>query len=219
MNLYQEYIHKSRYARYREDLGRRETWDETVDRVGEFWDARIPQNEVLRTELKLALEAVRRMDVMPSMRVMMSAGKALEDHNVAGYNCAYVPVDDPKVFSEIVYVLMCGTGVGFSVERAYVNKLPSLPDELSTTDTVITVRDSKLGWASAYRELVSLLYGGLVPSWDLGKIRPAGSRLRTFGGRASGPAPLNDLFQYTVETFKNASGRQLTTLEVHDVVC
>jgi|TARA_R100000093_G_C1945251_1_gene74101 ribonucleoside-diphosphate reductase alpha chain len=217
MNLYQEYIHKSRYARYRDDLGRRETWDETVDRVGEFWKPRLP--EKLKKEFEAALSAVRTMDVMPSMRVMMSAGKALDDHNVAGYNCAYVPVDDPKVFSEIVYVLMCGTGVGFSVERDQVNKLPAIPDELAATDTIISVRDSKLGWASAYRELVSLLYGGLLPSWDLSKIRPAGSRLRTFGGRASGPAPLNDLFQYTVETFKGATGRQLTTLEVHDVVC
>jgi ribonucleoside-diphosphate reductase alpha chain len=225
MNLYQEYIHKSRYARYREDLGRRETWDETVDRVGAFWDKRISNSasEVaqpeLKNQLKLSLEAIRRMDVMPSMRVMMSAGKALEDHNVAGYNCAYVPIDDPKVFSEIVYVLMCGTGVGFSVERAYVNKLPKLPSEFVDTAIVITVSDSKLGWAAAYKELVALLYGGLVPSWDLSKIRPAGSRLKTFGGRASGPAPLNELFQYTVETFKNAADRQLTTLEVHDVVC
>ena len=158
MNLYQEYIHKSRYARYRDDLGRRETWDETVDRVGEFWKPRLP--EKLKKEFEAALSAVRTMDVMPSMRVMMSAGKALEDHNVAGYNCAYVPVDDPKVFSEIVYVLMCGTGVGFSVERDQVNKLPAIPDELAATDTIISVRDSKLGWASAYRELVSLLYGG-----------------------------------------------------------
>jgi len=217
MNLYQEYIHQSKYARYRDDLGRRETWDETVDRVGEFWKDRIPKK--LKEDFKLALNAIRNMDIMPSMRVMMSAGKALEDHNVAGYNCAYVPVDDPKVFSEIVYVLMCGTGVGFSVERAYVNKLPTLPDNFNETDTVISVRDSKLGWAFAYRELISLLYAGLVPSWDMSKVRPAGRRLKTFGGRASGPAPLNDLFQYTAETFKGAAGRQLTTLEVHDVVC
>ena len=217
MNLYQEYIHKSRYARYRDDLGRRETWDETVDRVWKFWNKRVPKK--LRGDLELAINAVRNLHIMPSMRVMMSAGKALEDHHVAGYNCAYVPIDDPKVFSEIVYVLMCGTGVGFSVERTYINKLPTIPHEMSTTDTVISVRDSKLGWAAAYRELISLLYSGMIPHWDLSKIRPAGARLKTFGGRASGPTPLEDLFKYTVETFKGATGRQLTTLEVHDVVC
>ncbi len=228
MNLYQEYIHQSRYSRYRDDLGRRETWDETVDRVKDFWLERLPKNtgwgkgkkdKQLVNELTDAMEAVRRMEVMPSMRVMMSAGEALAAHNVAGYNCAYVPIDNQKVFSEIVYVLMCGTGVGFSVEREYINKLPSIAHEIEETDTTIVVKDSKLGWAKAYRELISLLYTGLIPKWDLSKIRPAGARLKTFGGRASGPEPLNNLFLYTVETFKSAAGRQLTTLEVHDVVC
>tara|TARA_R110000822_G_scaffold310347_2_gene442704 strand:- start:286 stop:2193 length:1908 start_codon:yes stop_codon:yes gene_type:complete len=217
MNLYQEYIHQSRYSRYRDDLERRETWDETVDRVKDFWKGRIPAS--LKHDLNGAMESVRKLEVMPSMRVMMSAGQALEDHNVAGYNCAYVPIDDPRVFSEIVYILMCGTGVGFSVERSYVSKLPTLPHELHTTDTTIAVQDSKLGWAKAYKELISLLFSGLIPKWDLSKIRPAGARLKTFGGRASGPDPLNNLFLYTVETFKSAAGRQLTTLEVHDVVC
>ena len=228
MNLYQEYIHQSRYSRYRDDLGRRETWDETVDRVKDFWLKRLPTNtgwgigkkdKQLVNALTEAIEAVRRMEVMPSMRVMMSAGEALEAHNVAGYNCAYVPIDNQKVFSEIVYVLMCGTGVGFSVEREYVNKLPSISHEIEETDTTIVVKDSKLGWAKAYRQLISLLYTGLIPKWDLSQIRPAGARLKTFGGRASGPEPLNNLFLYTVETFKSAAGRQLTTLEVHDVVC
>ena len=217
MNLYQEYIHQSRYSRYRDDLNRRETWPETIDRVKSFWMKRIPTG--LRQELNAAMAAVENMEVMPSMRVMMSAGKALENHNVAGYNCAYVPVDDPRVFSEIVYILMCGTGVGFSVEKQYVRNLPSLPETMGETDTTIKVQDSKLGWAKAYKELISLLYSGVVPKWDMSGVRPAGARLKTFGGRASGPDPLNNLFLYTVETFKGAAGRQLTTLEVHDVVC
>ena len=217
MDLYQEYIHQSRYSRYRDDLDRRETWDETVDRVRDFWSDRIPKS--MREDLTDAMEAVRNQDIMPSMRIMMSAGKALSDHHVAGYNCAYVHIDDPRVFSEIVYVLMCGTGVGFSVERDYVERLPEVNKDMMNTETVIRVKDSKLGWASAYRELISLLYSGRVPQWDLSKIRPAGSRLKTFGGRASGPEPLDELFRYTVETFKTAKGRKLTTLEVHDVVC
>lgn len=217
MNLYQEYIHQSRYARYRDDLGRRELWDETVDRVISFWEPKVPKK--LLPMLKEADKAIRDMEVMPSMRVMMSAGKALDDHNVAGYNCAYVPIDDPRVFSEIVYVLMCGTGVGFSVEREYVEKLPKLPEKMYPSNSVIQVADSKLGWSSAYRELISLLYSGRIPKWDLSKVRPAGARLKTFGGRASGPQPLIDLFQFTVETFTKAVGRQLTSLEVHDVVC
>jgi ribonucleoside-diphosphate reductase alpha chain len=165
------------------------------------------------------MEAVRRMEIMPSMRVMMTAGPALEKHNVAGYNCSYTPVDHPKKFSEILYILMCGTGLGFSVEREYVNKLPDVPEELHESDTVIKVRDSKLGWASAYRELIQMLYGGRVPKWDTSKVRPAGARLKTFGGRASGPEPLEDLFRFTVSRFKEAAGRKLTTLEVHDIVC
>jgi len=216
-DAYQEYIHQSRYSRYRDDLGRRESWTETIDRVRDFWVDRIPNN--MKEDLTDAMEAVHRKDIMPSMRIMMSAGKALSDHNVAGYNCAYVPIDDPRVFSEIVYILMCGTGVGFSVEGKYVDKLPEVDKNMMDTETVIRVKDSKLGWASAYRELISLLYSGRVPQWDLSKIRPSGSRLKTFGGRASGPQPLDDLFRFTVGTFKTAKGRKLTTLEVHDVVC
>jgi len=216
-DAYQEYIHQSRYSRYRDDLDRRESWTETIDRVRDFWVDRIPNN--MKEDLTDAMEAVHRKDIMPSMRIMMSAGKALSDHNVAGYNCAYVPIDDPRVFSEIVYILMCGTGVGFSVEGKYVDKLPEVDKNMMDTETVIRVKDSKLGWASAYRELISLLYSGRVPQWDLSKIRPSGSRLKTFGGRASGPQPLDDLFRFTVGTFKTARGRKLTTLEVHDVVC
>lgn len=217
MDLYQTYIHTSRYARYRDDLGRRETWDESVNRVHQFWFNKVP--ETLRGQLAIASQDIQAMNVMPSMRVMMTAGKALDDHHVAAYNCAYTPIDHMKKFSEIMYILMCGTGVGFSVERDYVNKLPSLPEEFHESDTVITVRDSKSGWAVAYRELIQLLCGGQVPRWDTSRVRPAGSRLRTFGGRASGPAPLEDLFRYTCEVFEGAKGRQLTTLECHDVVC
>ena len=215
--MYQEYIHQSRYSRYRDDLGRRETWKETVDRVKDFWADRIPSS--MKEDLVDAMNAVEEKKIMPSMRIMMSAGKALAEHHVAGYNCAYVPIDDPRVFSEVVYILMCGTGVGFSVEKKYVDKLPSISEDMLDSNTTITVADSKLGWANAYRELISLLYAGFVPKWDLSKVRPAGARLKTFGGRASGPEPLQDLFRYTVETFKTAQGRQLTTLEVHDIVC
>ena len=214
---YQEYIHVSRYARYNDELKRRETWDETITRVKNFWLKRSPKK--LHDEIEAAMGAVHRMEVMPSMRVMMSAGKALEDHHVAGYNCAYVPVDDPRVFAEILYILMCGTGVGYSVEEMYVNQLPAVSNVLLPTETKLIVADSKMGWAASYRELVSLLYAGRIPVWDMSKIRGAGERLKTFGGRASGPEPLNELFKYTVTTFKNAQGRKLTTLETHDLVC
>ena len=215
--LYESYIHTSRYARYRDDLGRRETWEETVYRLHKFWWEKTPEN--LRTDLDVAICAVENLDVMPSMRVLMTAGKALDEHHVAAYNCAYTPIDHMKKFSEILYILMCGTGVGFSVERDYVNKLPTLPEEFHETETVINVKDSKLGWAVAYRELIQLLCGGRIPRWDMSKVRGAGARLKTFGGRASGPAPLEALFRYTTEVFKDAAGRQLTTLECHDVVC
>lgn len=217
MTPYQEYIHLSRYARYRDDLGRRETWDETVDRVHSFWELKVP--ETMLGELIIAMGAVKNLDVMPSMRVVMTAGKALEAHHVAAYNCAYTPVDSLRKFSEILYILMCGTGVGFSVEREYINQLPVLPETYHESDTEISVRDSKLGWAVAYRELVQLLAGGRIPKWNLDKIRPAGARLLTFGGRASGPGPLEDLFRFTCEVFKDAAGRKLTTLECHDLVC
>ena len=214
---YSDYIHQSRYARYRDDLGRRETWDETVDRVRDFWLNRSPKK--VHLDITDAMEAVRRKEVMPSMRVMMTAGPALEDHQVAGYNCAYTTINNMRKFSEILYVLMCGTGVGFSVERDYVRQLPELPEDYHESDTTIKVRDSKLGWAAGYRELIQMLCGGRVPQWNLDGIRPEGARLKTFGGRASGPRPLDELFRFTVATFKAAAGRRLTPIECHDIVC
>jgi ribonucleoside-triphosphate reductase (thioredoxin) len=213
---YQEYIHKSRYARYRDDLGRRENWDETVDRYIDFFKGRVTSNKVPWSELR---EAIINLDVMPSMRCLMTAGPALERDHVAGYNCSYVPVDHPRVFDEIMYILLCGTGVGFSVERQYINKLPEVAEEFNDVETEIHVRDSKIGWASALRQLVALLYQGNIPRWNLDRIRPAGARLKTFGGRASGPEPLDELFRYTVRAFQQAAGRRLNSLEVHDLVC
>ena len=163
--------------------------------------------------------AVLNLEVMPSMRALMTAGTALERENVAGYNCSFVAMNNLKSFDEILYVLMCGTGVGFSVERDFVNKLPTLAEEFSESHTTIVVQDSKLGWAKAYRELVSLLVNGQIPKWDLSKVRPAGARLKTFGGRASGPEPLEDLFRFTVDSFSKAAGRKLNSIEVHDIVC
>lgn len=224
MNLptdYQTYIHKSRYARWLDEHDRRETWGETVNRYIEFFIDKYPHilnadQPIMPKEL---FNAILNLEVMPSMRCLMTAGEALDRDNVAGFNCSYVAVDNPRVFDEIMYVLMCGTGVGFSVERQYVNNLPSIAEEFSETYTVITVADSKIGWARAYRELISLLYAGQVPKWDVSKVRPAGARLRTFGGRASGPEPLEDLFRFTIEIFRRAAGRKLSSLEVHDIVC
>lgn len=214
---YSEFIHLSRYSRWLDDKKRRETWDETVDRYISFFQERLTSVEPLAfEELR---HAILHLKVMPSMRCLMTAGKALEKHQVSGYNCSYVAVDHPKVFDEIMYVLMCGTGVGFSVERQYVSKLPEVAEEFHPTDTVISVKDSKIGWASAFRELLSMLYAGLVPSWDVSKVRQAGARLKTFGGRASGPEPLVDLFKFAVALFKKAAGRRLTSLECHDLVC
>ena len=219
---YQEYIHLSRYARWDYDNGRRETWDETVERYFNFFsewleekhDYKLENGE--RTELE---NAVKELKVMPSMRCLMTAGPALKKENTAGYNCSYVKVDSPRSFDEILYVLMNGTGVGFSVEEEYTAQMPVVPDELYETDTVIVVADSKLGWAKAFKELVSLLYGGHIPKWDVSKGRPAGSPLKTFGGRASGPEPLVDLFNFTINTFKGATGRKLKPIECHDIVC
>lgn len=215
---YQNYIHLSRYARYREDLGRRETWDETVERYVSFFKERFPNAIDIQTE-SLLRNSILNLEVMPSMRCLMTAGKALARDEVAGFNCSYVAIDNPRVFDEIMYVLLCGTGVGFSVERQYVNKLPEIAEQFFPSETTIVVPDSKIGWASSFRELVSLLYNGLVPSWDLSRIRPAGARLKTFGGRASGPAPLEDLFLFTVDLFRRAAGRKLTSIECHDLVC
>ena len=216
---YQNFIHKSRYARWREDLGRRESWDETVQRYVDFMCDVQCEGLVPRSMKEQLRDSILNLDVMPSMRALMTAGKALQRDHVAGYNCAYVAVDDVRAFDEILYILMCGTGVGYSVEAAFVNKLPTIPEEFYETDTTIVVRDSKIGWAAGFRELISLLYAGQVPSWDLSRVRPAGARLKTFGGRSSGPAPLNELFNFAVNTFKEAKGRQLRPVEVSDLVC
>ncbi len=219
---YQQFIHLSRYSRWLEKEGRRETWEETVERYFKFFDEHLANNRkynldpALRQELKTA---VLNLEIMPSMRSLMTAGEALKRDNTAGYNCSYVAVNRVRAFDEILYILMCGTGVGFSVERQYVEKLPTIAEAFTDSDTTIVVQDSKAGWAKAFRELVSLLIGGQVPQWDLSKIRPAGARLKTFGGRASGPKPLEDLFRFTVDTFKRAAGRKLTSIECHDIVC
>ena len=219
--LYQEFIHLSRYSRWLESEKRRESWEETVERYFRFFDEHFTEsgvkiNKAVREELR---EAVLNLEVMPSMRSLMTAGEALKRDNTAGYNCSYIAVNKVRAFDEILYVLMCGTGVGFSVERQYVEKLPTIAEEFTNSDTVIVVKDSKEGWAKAFRELVSLLIGGQIPRWDLSHIRPAGARLKTFGGRASGPQPLEDLFRFTVNTFKKSAGRKLTSIECHDIVC
>src|SRR5271167_4691477 len=216
---YQNFVYKSRYSRWLyEPLERRENWDETVDRYIKFFSARIPAK--LRKKVGLELkEAISNFEVMPSMRALMTAGEALEKDNCAGYNCSYIAVDDPRAFDEAMYISMCGTGVGFSVERQYVNKLPEIAEIFYSTDTIIKVRDSKIGWASSFRQLISLLYGGLIPTWDLSAVRPKGSILKTFGGRASGPEPLDRLFRFTVQLFQNAAGRKLNSLECHDLMC
>jgi ribonucleoside-diphosphate reductase alpha chain len=214
MDAYQQYIHKSRYARYLPQEQRRETWEETVNRYLNFWGDKLAPKE--RQEI---FKAIHDLEVMPSMRALMTAGEALERDNVAGFNCSYLPIDHPKAFDELMYVLLCGTGVGFSVERQYISKLPEVAETFHETDTVINVDDSKIGWAKSFRELVSLLYSGQVPQWDVSRVRPSGSPLKTFGGRASGPEPLIDLFKFTVELFQGAAGRGLTSIECHDLCC
>lgn len=213
---YSKFIHKSRYARWLDDNGRREEWEETVTRYLSFFEKECHLKGDIIVDL---YNAIVDLEVMPSMRSLMTAGPALERDNVAGYNCSYLPIDSPRSFDEMMYVLMCGTGVGFSVENKYVDKLPIVSEEFHETDTIIQVSDSKIGWAKAYRELLSLLYAGQIPKWSTERIRPAGARLRTFGGRASGPEPLEDLFRFTVEVFTNAAGRRLRALEVHDLCC
>jgi ribonucleoside-triphosphate reductase len=214
---YQQYIHLSRYARWSDELGRRETWEETVNRYVSFFSERFPQTtDHLYKEI---LPAILAQEVMPSMRCLMTAGPALDKHNMSGYNCSYVALNRQRAFDEILYVLMCGTGVGFSAERQFVDKLPGIPENLYETDTTIVVADSKIGWARSFRELLSILYSGHIPKWDLSKIRPAGARLKTFGGRASGPEPLNELFKFTVKVFRRAKGRKLSSIECHDLVC
>ena len=214
MDQYQQYIHKSRYARYLDDENRRETWEETVMRYISFWG-----NELNTEDRGELYTAILNMEVMPSMRCMMTAGPALARDNVAGFNCSYLPIDSPRSFDELMYILLNGTGVGFSVERDYVNQLPEVADTFHDTESTIVVSDSKIGWASSFRELISLLYAGKIPKCDLTRVRPAGARLKTFGGRASGPQPRADLFNFSVEMFKGAAGRKLTSLECHDLVC
>lgn len=219
---YQQFIHKSRYARWLWDQNRRETWDETVARYFNFFTEHLQENnnfkldEAVRRNLE---ESVLSLKVMPSMRCLMTAGEALKRENVSGYNCSYVAVDNIRSFDEILYILMNGTGVGFSVESKYTEQLPIVSEDFHDSETTIFVADSKLGWAKALKELIGMLYIGQVPKWDLSKVRPAGAPLKTFGGRASGPAPLNDLFNFCVNTFKKSAGRRLTTLECHDIVC
>ena len=219
---YQEFIYLSRYSRWLPEKERRETWDETVARYFDFFTEHLNEiheyklSKSLRTELE---EAILSQKVMPSMRCLMTAGEALKRENIAGYNCSYVAVDKPSAFDEILYVLMNGTGVGFSVERQFVSQLPTIADEFHQTDTTIVVADSKLGWAKAMKELVGMLYVGQIPRWDLSKVRPAGAILKTFGGRASGPEPLESLFNFSVTIFQNAAGRKLSSIEAHDIIC
>jgi len=216
MNEYQEFIHKSRYARWLPEEGRRETWAETVQRYVDFWDNR---GQITKADGEKMYKAIYNLDVMPSMRCLMTAGEALDKDNVAGFNCSYLHIDHQKSFDEMMYVLMCGTGVGFSVERQFIDKLPTVAESFHETDTTIVVADSKIGWASAFRELIAMLYAGKVPKWDMHKVRPAGARLKTFGGRASGSQPLEDLFIFCVGIFQKAKGRRLTSIECHDICC
>jgi ribonucleoside-triphosphate reductase len=215
LNDLQHYVYKSRYARWLDKEGRREHWHETVKRYCDFWANRFgdlfPYDSIYT--------AIHGLEVMPSMRALMTAGPALERDNIAGYNCSYIPIQDQKCFDEIMFILMNGTGVGFSVERQYINKLPEVPERIYDSETNIVVADSKQGWASAFRQLIALLYSGQSPSLDVDRIRPSGARLKTFGGRASGPAPLVELFNFTKQLFKGALGRKLNSIECHDLVC
>lgn len=219
---YQSFIHTSRYARWLDDQKRRESWDETVGRymnnvVAEKIN-QIDSSEAAKA-YKLIEQAILGLEIMPSMRALMTAGPALERDNTAGYNCSYLPVDDPKSFDEAMFILLCGTGVGFSVERQYISKLPEVPEQLFPSEDVIVVHDSKEGWAKAFRKVIAMLYAGEIPKWDVSKVRPAGAKLKTFGGRASGPAPLVELFNFSINMFKQAAGRKLNSIECHDLMC
>ena len=215
MNQYQQYIALSRYARWIPELNRRETWKETVNR----YMTNVVKDKVDKVTYKALEENIIELNVMPSMRALMTAGAAMERDNTCAYNCSYLAVDDPKSFDEAMFILLCGTGVGFSVERQYISKLPDVPDELFQSDTTISVHDSKEGWAKALRQLISLLYAGEIPKWDTHKVRPAGAKLKTFGGRASGAEPLEDLFRFTCETFVAAKGKKLSSIQAHDLMC
>lgn len=218
MNDLQTFVHRSRYARFLPEQGRRETWEETVERyIDNIVVPRLGREDAqVICDLR---KAITNMEVMPSMRGLMTAGPALNRDNVALFNCSYIPVDHPRAFDETMYVLMCGTGVGFTVERQDISKLPTVADEMHETDSTIVVADSKIGWATAFKELISMLYAGQIPKWDVSRVRPAGARLKVFGGRASGPEPLVSLFKFCVNIFKNAHGRKLTSLECHDIMC
>ena len=216
MDQYQQFIHKSRYARWMPEHNRRETWSVTVFRYVQFWRDR---EQITVKEGQKLYDAIYNLEVMPSMRCMMTAGVALDKDNVAGFNCSYLHIDSPRSFDELMYVLMCGTGVGFSVERNFINKLPEIAESFHKTDSLIVVSDSKIGWASAFRELIAMLYAGKIPQWDVSRVRGSGERLKTFGGRASGPEPLVDLFNFCIEVFQKAKGRKLTSIECHDIVC
>jgi ribonucleoside-triphosphate reductase len=222
MTPYSEFIAKSRYSRFLPEMDRREHWEETVNRYTTFIYKHLQEKHDYKMSDELyrdIRDAIVGLEVMPSMRAIMTAGKALERDNTAGYNCSYLPIDDPKAFDEAMYILLCGTGVGFSVEHKYVDQLPEVPDQLFDSETVISVADSKEGWAKALRQLIALLYSGEVARYDLSKIRPAGARLKTFGGRASGPGPLDELFKFTTAKFRTAAGRKLTSIECHDILC
>jgi len=219
---YQNFIALSRYARWKEEDKRRETWVETVERYFDYMKGHLQStcNYVLSDELRGELEeAVLNQDIMPSMRALMTSGPALDRCHVGAYNCSYVPVDSPRAFDETMYILMCGTGVGFSVERHNIEKMPTVNEDMHETDTVIKVGDSRPGWAKSLRELIAMLYAGQIPKWDVSAVRPAGERLKTFGGRASGPAPLEELFRFVIDKFKNAAGRKLFPIECHDIMC
>lgn len=221
-NPYENFIAMSRYARWIPDKGRRETWGETVDRFVNYMTKHLKDNYDYEPSAALVLEmrdAIFNRNVMPSMRGIMTAGPALDRDNIAGYNCSFLPVDSLRSFDEAMYILMCGTGVGFSVESVYVDKLPAVNEHFEKSDTIIVVEDSKAGWAKSLRELLALLWQGQVPTWDVSNVRPAGSRLKTFGGRASGPEPLVNLFEFCVTTLKHAAGRKLKPIEAHDIMC
>jgi len=227
MDQYQEYIAASRYARYQDDKGRRETWPETVTRFTDYIFSRTPALNTNNSDLNplyhnlrdQLYDAIVNLELMPSMRAMMTAGKSADRDNTCVYNCSYLPVDDVKSFDEAMFILLCGTGVGFSVESKYINQLPEVPEKLFQSGGVLNVHDSKEGWAKSLRLLIAHLYAGEIPQWDVSAVRPAGARLKTFGGRASGPQPLIDLFEFTVATFKHAKGRKLNSLECHDLMC
>ena len=215
-SIYQEVIHQSRYARFIPEKNRRETWQETVDRLINYLIQKAPE---LHKEMPSIKEAVLNLEVMPSMRLLMTAGEACERDNIAAYNCSYLAINNKRAFSEALYILMNGTGVGFSCERQDTNKLPEIPKDIKECDDVIVVEDSKLGWAKAFKKLISSLYEGDIPQFNFSRVRPAGARLKTFGGRASGPDPLKKLFQFVTDTFKEAKGRKLNSIEVHDIMC